>query len=167
MTEDPTRALPLDPDRPKHGNIGPEDPHADPDTHPGLPVVRDPQRDEHRGERRDPDTDPNMRPVGRVEEPPTLPVPGTGRSPHVARTRTGGLYAGLIASAVVLLVLLVFILQNLALAKIQFFGLEWELPIGVAMLMAAIAGLLLVAIPGGLRIWQLRRVATKAHRDVR
>ncbi len=159
MTEDPTRAMPLDPDRPGHGNVGPEDPHADPDTHPGLPVVRDAHGD--------PATDPSMRPVRRAqEEPPTVPVPGAGRQ-HVERTRTGGLYAGLILSAIVLLVLLVFILQNLDPVQIYFLGFAGSLPVGVAMLLSAIAGLLLIAIPGGVRIWQLRRVATKAQRDHR
>ncbi|MGI5129059.1 LapA family protein [Pseudonocardia sp. CA-107938] len=154
MSEDPTRAMPLDPERPEHGNVGREDPHADPDTHPGLPVVHDPRRD-----LTDPATDPNLRPVRRGEEPPTVPVPGAGR--HVERTRTGGLYAGLILSAIVLLVLLVFILQNLTPVQIQFLGFAGELPVGVAMLLSAIAGLLLVAIPGGLRIMQLRRAANK------
>jgi uncharacterized integral membrane protein len=37
-------------------------------------------------------------------------------------------------------------------------------PPGVALLLAAVAGLLLVAIPGGLRILQLRRAATRAGR---
>jgi uncharacterized integral membrane protein len=162
MSEDPTRAMPLDAETPAHGNVGPDDPNADPDTHPGLPVVRDVHPGSH-----DPATDPNMRPVRRSEEPPTVPVPGAGRAPHVERTRTGGLYAGLILSAVVLLVLLIFILQNLASVPINFLGFTGELPIGVAMLLSAIAGLLLVAIPGGVRIWQLRRAATKLQRGRR
>ncbi len=161
MSEDPTRAMPLESEKPVHGNVGPDDPNADPDTHPGLPVVRDVHPGSH-----DPATDPNMRPVRRLDEPPTVPVPGAGHRP-VERTRTGGLYAGLILSAVVLLVLLVFILQNLTTVPIQFLGFVGELPIGVAMLLSAIAGLLLVAIPGGVRIWQLRRAATKAQRDRR
>ncbi|MDN5859569.1 MAG: lipopolysaccharide assembly protein LapA domain-containing protein [Pseudonocardia sp.] len=158
MTEEPTRAMPLEPDKPAHGSVGPEDPHADPDTHPGLPTVRDAHSD--------PATDPELQLAGRGEEQPTVPVPGADR-PHVERTRTGGLYAGLILSAIVLLILLVFILQNLDPVRINFLGFTGSLPAGVAMLMSAIAGLLLVAIPGGLRIWQLRRVARKAHRSLR
>ncbi len=64
----------------------------------------------------------------------------------------------------VLLVLLVFILQNLDPVQIYFLGFAGSLPVGVAMLLSAIAGLLLIAIPGGVRIWQLRRAATKAQR---
>jgi hypothetical protein len=56
-----------------------------------------------------------------------------------------------------LLLLLVFILQNGNPVQISFFALEGVLPVGVALLLAAIAGVLLVAIPGSLRIMQLRR----------
>jgi uncharacterized integral membrane protein len=150
--------MPLDSEKPVHGNVGPDDPNADPDTHPGLPAVRDVHPGSH-----DPATDPNLQPVRRIDEPPTVPVPGAAR-PHVERTRTGGLYAGLILSAIVLLVLLIFILQNLAPVQIQFLGFVGALPVGVAMLLSAIAGLLLVAIPGGVRIWQLRRAAARAQR---
>jgi uncharacterized integral membrane protein len=75
----------------------------------------------------------------------------------VRHSRRGGLWAGLILSALVLLLLLVFILQNGNPVQISFFALEGVLPVGVALLLAAIAGVLLVAIPGSLRIMQLRR----------
>jgi hypothetical protein len=47
--------------------------------------------------------------------------------------------------------------------QISFFALEGVLPVGVALLLAAIAGVLLVAIPGSLRIIQLRRAAAAAR----
>lgn len=143
MTEDPTRATPR-PGSPPHGSVGPVDPHADPIT------------------------DPSMRPVrGAVPEGPTVPTPasGTTRSPAVTRTRTSGLWTGLILSAVVLLFLLVFILQNNEPMGINFLTWTGTLPTGVALLLAAIAGLLLVAIPGGLRILQLRRAAQRGVRS--
>jgi uncharacterized integral membrane protein len=71
------------------------------------------------------------------------------------------LWTGLILSALVLLVLLIFILQNSTPVQISFLGVSGTLPVGVALLLAAIAGLLLVAIPGGLRILQLRRAARR------
>jgi len=43
--------------------------------------------------------------------------------------------------------------------QISFFPLAGVLPVGVALLLAAIAGVLLVAIPGSLWIMQLRRAA--------
>ena len=152
MSEDPTRITPVPKDVPLHGNVGPADPHADPMTHPGL---RRPDLSELDG----PVTDPNMRAVPALPEPPTVPVPAP---PVVTRTRTGGLWTGLILSAIVLIFLLVFILQNLNVVTIAFLGFTFSLPIGVALLLAAVAGLLLVAIPGGLRILQLRRAARRA-----
>jgi uncharacterized integral membrane protein len=145
MSEDPTRVTRSG--APAHGSVGPDDPHADPATDPALRAV---------GHERD------TTPV--EKDPPTAPVRTTPADAMVTRTRTGGLYLGLILSAVVLVFLLVFILQNLEPVRIEFLGLAGQLPTGVALLLAAIAGLLLVAIPGGLRILQLRRVATRAGR---
>ncbi len=92
---------------------------------------------------------------------PAAPSP----DPAVRHSRTGGLWVGLILSALVLLVLLVFILQNGAPVQISFFSLEGVLPTGVALLLAAIAGILLVAIPGSVRILQLRRAARRGPRS--
>ncbi len=63
-----------------------------------------------------------------------------------------------------LIFLLVFILQNPDSVRITFLWFGGSLPIGVALLLAAIAGLLLVAIPGGVRMMQLRRAARRAAR---
>ncbi|MBO0848380.1 MAG: DUF1049 domain-containing protein [Pseudonocardia sp.] len=77
------------------------------------------------------------------------------------RTRVSGLWVGGTLSAVVLLFLLIFIVQNIEPTRIRFLGTEGTLPIGVALLFAAALGVLLVAIPGYLRILQLRRLARK------
>jgi uncharacterized integral membrane protein len=154
MSEDPTRITPVPKDMPLHGNVGPADPHADPMTHPGL---RRPDLSELDG----PATDPNMRAVPARPEPPTVPVPAPPVV-TVTRTRTGGLWTGLILSAIVLVFLLVFIVQNQKIIDISFLWFTFSLPSGVALLLAAVAGLLLVAIPGGLRILQLRRAARRA-----
>ena len=140
---------------PAHGSAGPVDPTADPVTDPGmrLPVP--------------------------VAEEPTQPVPapstpgaaapgsGTPSTAPVRRSRSGGLWVGLILSALVLLLLLVFILQNGAPVQISFFAFQGTLPVGVALLLAAILGILLVAIPGSVRILQLRRAARRGARPER
>lgn len=158
MSEDPTRAVPrpVDPDSPAHGLVGPEDPHEDPATYP---VLLPPGRA----------TTPPA-----VDEDPTVQIPSGTKVPQrpdpwpdpvVTRSRTGGVWIGFILSAVVGVVLLVFIVQNPQPVTVSFLGFSVErLPIGVAMLFAAIAGLLLVAIPAGLRILQLRRAARRAAR---
>jgi uncharacterized integral membrane protein len=87
----------------------------------------------------------------------TSDVNGAGTN---TRSRISGLWVGLILSAVVLVFLLVFILQNGAPVQIAFLGWTGTLPTGVALLFAAVAGVLLVAIPGSVRILQLRRAAS-------
>jgi uncharacterized integral membrane protein len=77
-----------------------------------------------------------------------------GKIPH---TRTALAYNSLIAGAIVLILLLVFILENTESVKITYFGAGFHLPLGVALLLAAIGGALLVGIVGTARIVQLRR----------
>jgi uncharacterized integral membrane protein len=79
----------------------------------------------------------------------------------VRRTRTSGLWVAFTLSALVLLFLLIFILQNNVPTEIKFLGIRGELPVGVALLFASVLGILLVAIPGYLRILQLRRAARR------
>jgi len=157
MNDDPTRALPMSgaPARPAYGRVGPADPHADPATHPALRPA----------DVEGPATDPGIPVVQPDPEAPTVPTAQPGKPEPVVRpSRTGGLYAGIILSAIVLIFLLVFILQNQESVTIAFLGMRGSFPVGVALLLAAIAGLLLVAIPGGVRMMQLRRAARRAAR---
>jgi lipopolysaccharide assembly protein A len=95
--------------------------------------------------------------------PATTPSPYPPRQHVVRRTRVGGVWVGLGLAAVVLLLLLVFILENGQRADVGYFGAHGHLPLGVALLLAAVAGALLVLIPGSARIIQLRRTARR-HR---
>ena len=63
----------------------------------------------------------------------------------------------LLAFAVILILLLVFILENTESVKITYFGVGFHLPLGVALLLAAIGGALLTGLVGTARILQLRR----------
>jgi uncharacterized integral membrane protein len=81
----------------------------------------------------------------------------------VRRTRMGGWWIASALFAVLLLLLLIFILENGQRADIGFFGAHGHLPLGVALLLAAILGVLLVVIPGTGRIIQLRMLARR-HR---
>jgi uncharacterized integral membrane protein len=56
----------------------------------------------------------------------------------------------------VLVLLLVFILQNTRTVKISYFTATGTMPLGVALLLAAIAGVPLSGVVASLRIWQLR-----------
>jgi uncharacterized integral membrane protein len=68
-----------------------------------------------------------------------------------------------IAFALVLLLLLIFILQNGQRSDVYFMGAHGHLPMGVALLLSAIFGMLLVALPAAVRIVQLRLMAAR-HR---
>ena len=92
------------------------------------------------------------------------PAP-TALSTHlVRRTRMGGLWVAVVLSAVVLLLLLIFILENGHAVSISYFGAHAHLPLGVALLLAAVLGVLLVVVPGTGRIIQLRITAHRHRR---
>ena len=87
----------------------------------------------------------------------TRPSPGTPTPEPPHRTRVSGLWVSLILAALVLILLLVFIIENSSRVDIAFLGFHGHLPLGVALLLAAVSGMLLLAIPGTGRILQLRR----------
>ncbi len=65
--------------------------------------------------------------------------------------------------AVVLLLLLIFILQNDRAVGISYLGAHGHIPLGVALLLAAVFGVILVVLPGTARIIQLR-ITARRHR---
>lgn len=64
-----------------------------------------------------------------------------------------------VATAPVLVLLIVFILQNQHRVQVRFFGLEGTVALGMALFIASVAGGVLVAVAGAARILQLRAVA--------
>ena len=72
------------------------------------------------------------------------------------QTRISAAWVGVIVGALVLVLLLVFILQNTRTVKISYFTATGTMPLGVALLLAATAGVLLAGVVASLRIWQLR-----------
>jgi lipopolysaccharide assembly protein A len=81
------------------------------------------------------------------------------------RTRTSGLRTGLIAGVAVLAVVMIFIVQNAHAVNISFLGAHLRLSLAVALLLAAIAGALLMAAAGTARITQLRRMIRRGRRS--
>ena len=73
------------------------------------------------------------------------------------RTRAGNAFAGLLAGTVVLILLLVFILENTRSVRVSYFGTSGSLSLGIALLLAAVAGALLVGLTGLVRVVQLRQ----------
>lgn len=83
---------------------------------------------------------------------------GKGR---VRRTRVSALWIGLVVAATLAIFLLIFIAQNSDDVTIAFLGWEGQIPLAVAMLLTAVVAVLVVAVPGSLRIGQLRRALRK------
>jgi uncharacterized integral membrane protein len=76
-------------------------------------------------------------------------------------TRAASIWTSLTAGFLILIVLLVFITQNTVSAQFAFLGWHWSLPLGVAILLAAVCGGLITVLAGTARIFQLRRAAKK------
>ncbi|MDR6592111.1 lipopolysaccharide assembly protein LapA domain-containing protein [Saccharothrix longispora] len=87
--------------------------------------------------------------------------PGGVQPGKIRPTRISGTWVAVLASVVVLIFLLVFVLQNLTGVTIHFLGISGTLPLGVALLFGAIAGAVLVGLVGAARIMQLRRQAKR------
>lgn len=105
------------------------------------------------------------------ETPPTdeipiqdQPDPSALNNPSAVTkgTRISGTWIAVIVATILMIFLLVFILENLASVTVSFLGMSGALPLGVALLFAAICGALLVALVGAARILQLRRRVRRA-----
>jgi putative membrane protein len=72
-------------------------------------------------------------------------------------------WTGVIAGAVILLLLLIFILENTQSVTISFLGADGDVPLGVALLLAAVGGALVVGLVGIARVVQLRRRAKRVR----
>ena len=112
-----------------------------------------------------------------LEAPPAQPAP-VAQSPgaqspasqplpqhKIRHTRISGLWFAVGFFALVLLFLLIFILQNGRHVSISYLGMHGSLPLGVALLLAAVCGVLLTILAGAARISQLHAVARR-HRRV-
>jgi uncharacterized integral membrane protein len=114
-------------------------------------------------------TDPQHDPAAATSAPPPgtdgpAPQPVTLPQHKIQRTRTGGVWVSVAFFAIVLLLLLIFILENGKTVDIAYFGAHGHLPLGVALLLAAVCGVLLVVLAGAARISQLRATARRHRR---
>lgn len=98
--------------------------------------------------------------------PRTAP-PGPGATPPdhaIVPTRAATLWVTLGFGLFFLLAVLIFIIQNGARARVHFVTLQGSLPLGIALLLAAVGGALVAVLLGAVRITQLRRVASRHRR---
>jgi uncharacterized integral membrane protein len=92
------------------------------------------------------------------------PTP-TDRAPRL--TRVSAAWVATAAAVLLLVMLIVFILQNSTRVEVHYLGLAGSLPLGMALLIAAVGGGVLVAIAGVARVTQLRMNArrTRHHKS--
>lgn len=98
---------------------------------------------------------------------PKSPKPGTpdkkSKAPEsaVKFTRTAALWTALVLGFLILILLLVFVIQNGDDVTLRLFGWQLTIQKGVAILLAAVAGGLLTFAVASIRILQLRLAARK------
>jgi lipopolysaccharide assembly protein A len=90
---------------------------------------------------------------GSAPPPPATAPGGRRRLP----TRISSMRTGLIVGVLALVVLVIFVIQNARAVQVNFLGADVRLSLAVALLIALIAGALLMAAAGTARITQLRR----------
>jgi lipopolysaccharide assembly protein A len=108
-----------------------------------------------------------------INETPPAAAPQAGGPPpqpeplpqhQIKHTRISGLWFAVAFFAVVLLFLLIFILQNGQKVNVAYLGAHGHLPLGVALLLAAVCGVLLTILAGAARMAQLHNVARRHRR---
>lgn len=95
-----------------------------------------------------PDPDPAHRAGGTRQAEPKGPAGWWGKAWPVA-----------LLFLAVLTFLVIFLVQNPDEVRVHFLGLDGRMPLGVAMLLSALGGALLVSVAAAARIWQLRRIS--------
>ena len=88
--------------------------------------------------------------------------PTSKRAPRL--TRAGAAWMATAFALLLLVMLIIFILQNPTRVEVSYLGFTGSLPLGVALLIAAVAGGVLVAVAGVTRVTQLRMNARRGRR---
>lgn len=105
--------------------------------------------------------------------------PATGREPaarqqagtdpaldeHQKQGVSGAMWTALILGLLILILLLIFILQNNVAAQFNYMGWQFSLPLGVAMLLAAVAGALIMGLVGSVRLFKLGHRVRKLEKE--
>jgi lipopolysaccharide assembly protein A len=100
-----------------------------------------------------------------IDEPSPRAQPEQEPYPGEQHTRLSGAWTGLVIGLLGLVLLLVFILQNLQNVELSFLIFHGHLPLAIALLFAVILGAIIVLGFGGARIMQLRMVARNSRRQ--
>ena len=97
-------------------------------------------------------------------EPTSEPTRRPAYDDPLRSSRTSGAWTAVVVAAVLLVLLVIFILQNTQSVQVSFLGWEGTPPLAVALLVATVLGIVITALVGTLRIWQLRRRVRRERR---
>jgi uncharacterized integral membrane protein len=87
--------------------------------------------------------------------------PAAGPPRTVERTKASALWTAVAVGVLALVGILIFVAQNSSKVRIHFLMMDGTMPLGVALLVAALLGALLMLAIGTVRILQLRRLARR------
>ena len=96
--------------------------------------------------------------------PPAAEAGATGSTAKTPRSRAGAVWVGICVAAILLIVLVIFMLQNTRPVLVTFFSLEGTVPLAIALLIAGIGVGLIALVVGTIRIGQLRRRLSQERR---
>lgn len=115
-------------------------------------------------------TDPHQSPdpvePEQTPEPEVSSAPETGPDP-LRMSRTSGAWIAASLLAVLLVLLIIFIVQNTQKVNVSFLGWDGRAPLSATLMIAAVAGLVTTGTAGALRILQLRRRVKREQRVTR
>jgi lipopolysaccharide assembly protein A len=94
--------------------------------------------------------------------PPERP---SGDDLRTAPTRASAAWTSVAAGAFLILLMLVFVLQNSDSVPVSFLWVDGNVPLGAALLLASVIGALTVVLIGAGRLLQLRLVARRHRRS--
>jgi uncharacterized integral membrane protein len=98
--------------------------------------------------------------------PPSIVVQTPDASSHMAprTTRTAAAWFSICLAALLLVILIVFMLQNTRTVEISFLWLHGSVPLALGLLVASVGTAVATMIVGVARITQLRRQSRRDHR---
>ncbi|MBV9639830.1 MAG: DUF1049 domain-containing protein [Mycobacteriaceae bacterium] len=111
-----------------------------------------------------PNQPPRSTPAASAEPAASATPPPVPAAPHksaVRFTRTAAAWWALAVGLLILIILLIFIAQNTDSITIHFLGWRWSSPLGVAFLLSAVSGALIIVLAGTARMVQLHLAAKK------
>lgn len=80
---------------------------------------------------------------------------------RVKGTRTGRVWVGVCAAALITVLLIIFMVSNTHTVQVSFLGLNGRTSLGLMLLIAAVGGVLVTLMVGSVRIVQLRRAVRR------